>query len=90
MRPGKPIHGIAEAEATGATVFHAGTRLDAAGLVTTGGRVLGVTAGGENLPAAIDNAYRGARKIAFDGMHYRSDIGRKGLARVRDLGAISR
>jgi phosphoribosylamine--glycine ligase len=78
---GKPIHGIAEAEATGATVFHAGTRLDAAGLVTSGGRVLGVTAKGVTLASAIDNAYRGVHKIAFDGMHYRTDIGRKGLAR---------
>lgn len=78
---GKPIHGIAEAEATGATVFHAGTRLDAAGLVTSGGRVLGVTASGATLASAIDRAYRGVRKIAFDGMHYRTDIGRKGLAR---------
>jgi phosphoribosylamine--glycine ligase len=78
---GKPIHGIAEAEATGATVFHAGTRLDAAGLVTSGGRVLGVTASGGTLASAIDHAYRGVRKIAFDGMHYRTDIGRKGLVR---------
>jgi phosphoribosylamine--glycine ligase len=78
---GKPIHGIAEAEATGATVFHAGTRTDAAGLVTSGGRVLGVTARGGTLTQAIDNAYRGVHEIAFDGMHYRTDIGRKGLAR---------
>jgi phosphoribosylamine--glycine ligase len=78
---GKLIHGVADAEATGATAFHAGTRLDAAGLATSGGRVLGVTAAGDNLAAAIDNAYRGVRKIAFDGMHYRTDIGRKGLVR---------
>jgi phosphoribosylamine--glycine ligase len=78
---GKPIHGIAEAEATGATVFHAGTRFDSKGLVTSGGRVLGVTASGPTLASAIDNAYRGAGKISFEGMHYRSDIGRKGLHR---------
>jgi phosphoribosylamine--glycine ligase len=78
---GKPIQGIAEAEASGARVFHAGTRLGEAGLATSGGRVLGVTAGGDNLDAAIDNAYRGVAKIAFDGMHYRTDIGRKGLVR---------
>jgi len=87
---GKPIHGVAEAEATGAVVFHAGTKLDAACLATSGGRVLGVTAAGDTLAAAIDHAYRGVRKIAFDGMHYRGDIGRKGLARVSDLGATSR
>jgi phosphoribosylamine--glycine ligase len=79
---GKPIHGIADAEATGATVFHAGTRSDTAGLVTSGGRVLGVTARGGTLAQAIDHAYRGVHKIAFDGMHYRTDIGRKGLARA--------
>ena len=78
---GKAIHGIAEAEATGATVFHAGTRLDAARLVTSGGRVLGVTAGGDTLASAIAHAYRGVHQIAFDGMHYRTDIGRKGLVR---------
>jgi phosphoribosylamine--glycine ligase len=78
---GKPVHGIADAEATGATVFHAGTRLDPSGLVTSGGRVLGVTASGPTLASAIENAYRGVDKIAFDGMHYRTDIGRKGLSR---------
>ena len=84
---GKPIHGIAEAEAAGTTVFHAGTRLDPAGLATSGGRVLGVTASGENLASAIAHAYRGVNKIAFDGMHYRTDIGRKGLMR-RDSRAL--
>ena len=78
---GKLIHGIEEAEATGATVFHAGTRMDAAGLATSGGRVLGVTAGGDDLATAIIAAYRGVNNICFDGMHYRRDIGRKGLAR---------
>ena len=78
---GRLIHGIADAEAAGATVFHAGTRLEPAGLATSGGRVLGVTAAGDTLAAAIDNAYRGVRKIAFEGLHYRTDIGRKGLAR---------
>jgi phosphoribosylamine--glycine ligase len=80
---GKPIHGVAEAEAAGATVFQAGTRVDAGAVVTAGGRVLGVTASGATLASAIDNAYRGVHKIAFDGMHYRTDIGRKGL--VRDV-----
>jgi phosphoribosylamine---glycine ligase len=78
---GKPITGIPEAEATGATVFHAGTRLGANRLETAGGRVLGVTASGPDLPAAISAAYRAVACIHFDGMHYRTDIGRKGLAR---------
>jgi phosphoribosylamine--glycine ligase len=78
---GKPIHGIAEAEAIGATVFQAGTRHGSAGLETAGGRVLGVTASGADLTIAIDNAYAAARLIRFEGMHSRSDIGRKGLKR---------
>lgn len=83
---GKPIHGIAEAEATGATVFHAGTRLGPTGLETAGGRVLGVTASGADLAAAIDNAYAAARHVRFEGMHYRTDIGRKGLKRYHHAG----
>jgi phosphoribosylamine--glycine ligase len=78
---GKAIRGIKAAEATGATVFHAGTRMGAAGLETAGGRVLGVTAAGQDLAGAIDGAYQAARHIRFDGMHYRTDIGRKGLER---------
>ncbi len=80
-RTGDVITGIDEAEATGATVFHAGTKLDSGKLVTSGGRVLGVTATAETLRAAIDAAYTAAAKIHFDGMHYRSDIGKKGLLR---------
>jgi phosphoribosylamine--glycine ligase len=82
---GKAIHGIAQAEATGATVFHAGTKLAGADLVTSGGRVLGITASGATLASAIDGAYRGVHKISFDGMHYRTDIGRKGLTRTARL-----
>jgi phosphoribosylamine--glycine ligase len=80
-RLGDPIHGIAQAEATGATAFHAGTKLVDGQLVTNGGRVLSVTAAGETLKAAIDNAYLAAGKTHFAGMHYRKDIGRKGLKR---------
>jgi len=78
---GKSIHGMDRAEATGATVFQAGTRQGADGLETAGGRVLGVTARGHNLAAAIENAYTAAREIEFAGMHYRTDIGRRGLQR---------
>jgi phosphoribosylamine--glycine ligase len=76
---GKPIQGIEAAEAAGATIFHAGTRQTSAGLETAGGRVLGVTASGADLAAAIDHAYAAVELIHFDGMHYRTDIGRKGL-----------
>ena len=78
---GFPIRGIEEAEATGATVFQAGTRMGANGLETSGGRVLGVTASGADLPSAIHNTYNAVRKIHFDGVHFRKDIGRKGLGR---------
>jgi phosphoribosylamine--glycine ligase len=78
---GKPITGIDSAEATGATVFQAGVRVGPSGLETAGGRVLGVTASGDNLTAAIDAAYSATRRIHFDGMHYRTDIGQKGLRR---------
>ncbi|HMF77610.1 MAG TPA: phosphoribosylamine--glycine ligase [Bryobacteraceae bacterium] len=80
-RLGDVITGIADAEATGATVFHAGTKLQGDDLVTSGGRVLTVTAGGDTLQAAIDRAYAAAGKIRFNGMHYRRDIGQKGLRR---------
>jgi phosphoribosylamine--glycine ligase len=80
-RTGDSIRGIEEAEETGATVFHAGTRLEGNELVTSGGRVLGVTAKGPTLPAAIEQAYLGVSKIDFDGMQYRKDIGAKGLER---------
>ena len=64
-----------------AEVFHAGTRIGAQGLETSGGRVLGVTASGADLPTAIRNAYAGVENIHFDGMHYRRDIGSRGLKR---------
>jgi phosphoribosylamine--glycine ligase len=78
---GMTITGIEAAEATGATVFHAGTRLGEHGLETAGGRVLGVTTSGSDLTAAIEQAYAAVAKIEFQGMHYRRDIGRKGLRR---------
>jgi phosphoribosylamine--glycine ligase len=86
---GKPIQGVADAETTGAAVFHAGTRTGGEGLATSGGRVLGVTAGGDDLASAIDRAYRGVARIHFEGMHYRMDIGRKGLARGSALPTTS-
>lgn len=78
---GKEITGIREAEATGATVFQAGTRLLHGRLETAGGRVLGVTASGGGLKAAIAGAYDAARHIRFEGMRMRTDIGQKGLRR---------
>ena len=78
---GKAISGLAEAAATGALVFHCGTRNGANGIETAGGRVLAVTGMGATLREAVDNAYAGVGKISFDGMTYRKDIAHKGLAR---------
>lgn len=73
---GKVITGIPEAEALGATVFHAGTKLLESGeLVTDGGRVLGVTAVGETFEAARAKAYAAVDCIQFEGMYCRRDIG---------------
>ena len=77
---GVPIEGVAEAEATnGVAVFHAGTARSGEDgrLVTDGGRVLGVTALGENREAALEKAYAAAGRIQFDGKTYRRDIGRE-------------
>src|SRR5690606_33936167 len=79
---GKPITGIAEAEAGGAFVFHAGTAMRDSALVTNGGRVLTVTATGDTLNAAIGRAYEAVAKIHFEAAHHRTDIGRKGLERL--------
>ncbi len=56
-------------------VLHAGTKLIGDTVVTNGGRVLGVTATGKTLEAALASAYHAAAKIHFEGMHYRKDIG---------------
>jgi phosphoribosylamine---glycine ligase len=80
-RSGDLISGIEQAEAQGATVFHAGTRATSRGVETSGGRVLGVTASAATLDAAIARAYAGVGQIHFDGMHFRTDIGGKGLKR---------
>ena len=81
VRTGDRIDGIEAAEANGAVVFQAGTKQTPDGIITSGGRVLGVTASGLDLKAAMDNAYAATKHIHFDGMHYRTDIGAKGLKR---------
>ena len=82
---GKVIQGLDKISAEdGVVVFHAGTRSDGQNVVSSGGRVLGVTAIGYNhdLKGTIETAYRGVRAIAFDGAYYRSDIGQKALRRI--------
>lgn len=80
---GKEISGIEDAEATGATVVHAGTKMADGKLLTNGGRVLGVVGTGKDLQAALDKAYEACGKIRFEGAFYRKDIGQKGLARCK-------
>lgn len=77
---GKVISGLAEVEALpNVKVFHAGTELKDGRCIASGGRVLGVTAKASSLQSAMDLAYEAVAKIHFDKMHYRRDIGRKGL-----------
>ena len=71
---GTPIQGVADAESTGALVFHAGTALQDGRLVTNGGRILGVTGLGNSLAAARAAAYDGVARIDFAGMRHRTDI----------------
>lgn len=80
---GKVISGIELADAMeGVKVFHAGTRLQGTSFVTSGGRVLGVTALGPDLPATIDKVYQAVSLISFDNAFYRKDIGFKALKRL--------
>lgn len=76
---GKVITGLAEAEAKGALVFHAGTALDNDEIVTSGGRVLGVVGRGQDIASARKHAYDAIASIQFEGMQHRSDIAVKAL-----------
>ncbi|HAX45610.1 MAG TPA: phosphoribosylamine--glycine ligase [Nitrospinaceae bacterium] len=77
---GKEINGLDSADNQGNTVvFHAGTRMNGGKVVTNGGRVLGVTALGIDIGAAIKSAYSAVEKIEWDGIHYRKDIGNKAM-----------
>ncbi len=76
---GKKITGIDKAAGCGALIFHAATRREGEALLTSGGRVLGLTALGDSPQAAIDRAYQAVRAIKFEGAYYREDIGWKAL-----------
>ena len=76
-KTGYEIDGLKQAESLGALLFHAGTKKDGDKILTAGGRVLGVTAVGDNLSDAIDKAYTYLKPISFKDMHYRTDIGIK-------------
>lgn len=77
---GKLIEGLDEAAAVeGCTLFHAGTREQNGQIYSDGGRVLGVSAVGEDIAQAVQRAYTAMRCIRFEGMHYRHDIAARAL-----------
>ena len=86
---GKKIEGLDEASALpDVAVFHAGTKRNGDSIVTSGGRVLGVTAMASDLEQAICKAYQAVGKIHFAGAHYRTDIGAKGVNKSRAAGEL--
>ena len=76
---GIEITGLSNGQLDGVTVYHAGTKLQNNELVTSGGRVLGVTALGDTLENALKKSYDAVEKIHFEGAHYRRDIGKRAL-----------
>jgi len=77
---GVPIQGLKEvSRLKDVVVFHAATTLEKGRVITNGGRVLGATGLGEDIPGAIDRAYQAVRMISWEGAHYRTDIGKKAL-----------
>jgi phosphoribosylamine--glycine ligase len=85
-KTGIPIEGIQAAEAMGGvSVFHAGTTLGSdGGVVTAGGRVLGVTALGSDIATARSRAYEAVRQISWDGEHHRNDIAADAVSRQNE------
>jgi phosphoribosylamine--glycine ligase len=80
---GKVIEGLKEvSRMDGVSVFHAGTSLKEGQIVTSGGRVLGVTGLGEDIPRAIERTYQAVKKISWEGVYYRTDIGYKALCQA--------
>jgi len=79
---GKPISGLKDvSQMEDIFVFHAGTALKDGQVSTNGGRVLGVTGLGKDIPGAIERTYQAVKKISWEGVHYRKDIGQKALCR---------
>ena len=76
---GIEISGLTDGQLDGVTVYHAGTAVKDGKLVTSGGRVLGVTALGSDIKDALAKSYAAVEKISFDGAHYRKDIGARAL-----------
>ena len=83
-KKGFAINGLSEAEEDGAVVFHAGTSLNNDGkIVNTGGRVLGVTARGSDIQAAVNKAYAAVDKINWQDVMFRKDIAYRAIERLR-------
>ena len=83
VETGDEVHGLEDlAGEADIVVYHAATAQRDGKIVTVGGRVLGVTALGQNLDAAVARAYEGVARVSFEGMHFRKDIGKKALARL--------
>ena len=80
---GKEIVVTDEEKLKGATVYHAGTALKDGRLVTSGGRVLGVTCTAPTLREAVKKAYDAAEGVTFEGVHFRKDIGARALREVK-------
>jgi phosphoribosylamine--glycine ligase len=79
---GKPISGLKEvSQMEDVFVFHAGTTLKDGQMRSNGGRVLGITGLGKDIPRAIERTYQAVQKISWEGAHYRKDIGQKALCR---------
>jgi phosphoribosylamine---glycine ligase len=75
---GKEISGLEEiVELSDVVVFHAGTKNAEGKVLTNGGRVLGVTASGDDTPSAISKAYEAVKKIKWEGIYFRNDIGQR-------------
>jgi phosphoribosylamine---glycine ligase len=86
-KTGLPISGLSNAAQTpGVEVFHSGTARVGNQIVTSGGRVLGVTAAGDSLEQALRRAYEALSQIHFDGIYYRRDIGHRALKRPGTAG----
>ncbi len=85
-RTGDPIEGLPETEPEGTKIFHAGTAEQDGQVVTAGGRVLCVTALGENVTQAAERAYALAGQIHWDGLYYRKDIGYRAIEREKASG----
>lgn len=77
---GIEITGLTDGQLEGVTVYHAGTAITDGKLVTSGGRVLGITALGDTLEKALEKSYSAVEKISFENAHYRKDIGQRALS----------